>query len=41
MYDGDEETQDIDSDSKDNNIERFNGFAGNINFNNVSRIRAV
>ena len=41
MYNGDEEIQDIDSDSKDDDIEGFDGFEGGINVNNVLKIEAV
>ena len=41
MYDGDEETHDIDSDSEDDDIERFDGFTGNTKIKNVSWIEAV
>ena len=34
-YDGDVERRDIDSDSNDDDIERFDGFAGDSNINNV------
>ena len=41
LYDGDKERQDIDSDNKDDDIERFDGFVGDINIVNVSQIEAL
>ena len=41
MYDGDEETQDIDSDINNDNIEGFGSYAGDININNFSWIEAL
>ena len=40
-YDGNEETNNIDSDSEDDGIEGLDGFAWDININNVSRIETV
>ena len=41
IYDGDEETQDIDSDGEDGDIEEFDNFAEYININNVSQIEYI
>ena len=40
-YDGDERRQDTDSDSKDDDIEGYDGFAGDININNALQIESV
>ena len=40
-YDVDDETHAIDSDSEDDDIGGFDGFAGDIKINNVSQIEAV
>ena len=40
-HDRDEEKHDIDSHIEDDDIEGIDGFAGDININNVSRVEAV
>ena len=40
-YDGNENSHDIDSDRKDNDIEVCTDFAGDVSVNSISQIKAV